>query len=218
MHGQVAGTSPLPPPFLLPKEPRGLWGWRVGAACSYRSASAGLQPFRLPSPVTGISNSSLPCWKTAFWRSDQAKAARAAGALRSPRAQPLHPRSCSKSKRGLWVRVASMRVHISRPSGPQTTPRGTGWTLCPHGGCLCDKSAPHSRGYSAAGGATERAYRKRRSPPHANNNLVLRLQSQGAGLPPGGRISLARRAGGQGGREAARGGRPGTRALALLST
>lgn len=52
-----------------------------------------------------------------------------------------------------------------------------GWVasrpLCPLCGCPRDKSAPYSLGHSGARGATERAHRKRCSPPHANNNLML---------------------------------------------
>lgn len=81
------------------------------------------------------------------------------------------------------------------PTGHST---GTEWPLCPHCGCPGDKSALHSPGYSAGGGATELAHRKRRSPPHANNNLVLRRPGPGRGTSSGGRSSLARWAGSQG--------------------
>lgn len=45
--------------------------------------------------------------------------------------------------------------------------------LCPLCGCPRDKSAPYPLGHSSARGATERAHRKRCSPLHANNNLML---------------------------------------------
>lgn len=137
MHGQVWGPARAHHHACCPKS---------SVACGGGVRVQLLQPERW-APGTQTSESCHRCLEleafllgNSLWRSDPAKAARAAeDALRCPRAQPPHPRSCSKSEGGLRVRVASMRVQISRPSGPRTTPRGLS------GGCVHTADAPAIR-------------------------------------------------------------------------